>query len=121
MLSGSGESVGQFWSAAPNSKADAFDNLWFRTSLQQRLHLCNPSSGQFCQLRKAERGDERCLEPLTVEHVHNCQSGVSRFRPHRSLIIKLADVLRDMKAYVDVERYCVDLLQQNEDGTTREA
>ena len=105
MLSASGETVGQFWTAVPNSRRDLFENLWFRTSLRQRLHLSMTSSGLLCQLRKAERGDELCLQELTEKHVYCCQAGTARFRPHRSVIISLADTLRSLGAYVDIERY----------------
>ena len=121
LLSASGESVGQFWSSVPCSRREAFENLWFRTSLRQRLNLTFNSSGHLCQLRKAERGEELCLKELTTEHVYCCQTGTSRFRPHRSLIISLADALRNLGAYVDVERYCADLLRRNANGSATEA
>ena len=65
ILSASGESVGQFWTHSPVCRREAFENLWFRTSLRQRLHLSITSSGQSCQLRKADCGEELCLEELT--------------------------------------------------------
>ena len=100
LLSASGPSVGQFWVTAPTSQHEAFENLWFRTSLRQRLHLCTFSSGRLCQLRRTERGDELCLKKLSLEHVYCCPSGVARFRPHRHLSMALAHALRDLGAFV---------------------
>jgi hypothetical protein len=121
LLAASGESVGQFWTHAPTCRREAFENLWFRTSLRQRLHLSITSRGHLCQLRKAERGDERCLKELSERHVYCCQTGLARFRPHRHVLVTLADVLRGLGAHVDMERYCADLLRQRQDGSSEEA
>jgi hypothetical protein len=121
LLSASGELVGQFSTAAPTSRREAFENLWFRTSLRQRLHLSITSSGQLCQLRKAERGDERCLQELNEKHVYCCQTGLARFRPHTNLIHTLSDALRNLGAHVDVERYCPELLRHKSNGEPQEA
>ena len=98
-----------------------FENLWFRTSLRQRLHFSITSSGQKCQLRKAERSEELCLEDLTERHVYCCQTGMSRFRPHRSVLVTLAAALRDLGAHIDMERYCADLISQHPNGDSKEA
>lgn len=121
LLLASGETVGQFWSHTPVHRREAFENLWFRTSLRQRLNVSITSSGLRCQLCKAERSQEHCLEELTERHVYCCQTGMARFRPHRNVLITLADALRDLGAYVDIERYCADLLSQHSDGESREA
>ena len=96
--------VGQFWTHAPNSKCEAFENLWFSTALRQRLHIHSTASGQRCQLRRAEKSGELCLQELSLEHVHSCQTGAGRMRPHRNALLALTDELRVMGAYADVER-----------------
>ena len=121
LLSASGESVGQFWTHIPAHRNDIFENLWFRSSLRQRLHLAIISSGQRCQLRQAERREELCLEELTERHLYCCQSGMARFRPHKNLVVTLASALRDLGAFVDVERYCAELISVRENGETVEA
>ena len=121
ILSASGESVGQFWTHVPTCRRDIFENLWFRTSLRQRLHLSITPSGHRCQLRKADRGEELCLEELTERHVYCCQTGLARFRPHRNVLVSLADAVRDLGAHVDIERYCPELLSRHANGESREA
>ena len=46
---------------------------------------------------------------------------MARFRPHRNVLITLADALRDLGAYVDIERYCSDPLSRHADGESRGA
>ena len=79
------------------------------------------SSGQLCQLRKAERGEELCLQALDERHSYCCQTGLAKFRPHKSLIAALSDSLRGMGAHVDIERHCADLTQISDTGVVREA
>ena len=121
ILSASGASVWKFWTAVPISKRDLFENLWFRTALRQRLHLSITSGGLLCLLRKAERGDELCLQELPEKHVYCYQASIARFRPHRSIIMSLADTLRSLGAYVYIERYWAELLRHTADGVSKEA
>ena len=46
---------------------------------------------------------------------------MAKFRPHKGLIASLSDSLRAMGAYVDIERYCADLLKLNRSGVAVEA
>ncbi len=69
-------------------------------------------------LRKSE---ELCLQELSVEHVHRCQTAARRMRPQRSVLLALTDERRLMCGYVDVERYCADLLKAEPDGEVQEA
>ena len=74
-----------------------------------------------CQVRRAERKEELCLEPLDKIHSFNCQAGASRFRPHRTVLMELAEILRRAGAFVDVECFCSDLAKQDSRGVIREA
>ncbi len=42
-------------------------------------------------------------------HLHSCQVGTSRFRPHRALLMRLGKLLKAAGAHVDVERACPEL------------
>ena len=46
---------------------------------------------------------------------------MSRFRPHRNVLVTLADSLRDLGAHIDIERCCADLLSQHPNGDSKEA
>ena len=61
------------------------------------------------------------LEELTERHVYCCQTSMARFRPHRNVLVTLADTIRSLGAHVDMERYCAELLSRRANGKPREA
>ena len=46
---------------------------------------------------------------------------MSRFQPHRHVLVSLADMLRELGAHIHMKRYCADLLSQHLNGEIKEA
>ena len=99
-LSGSGVRVGQFGIRVSASRGEAFEDLCFRQLFGRGCASTVPPAGSAASCG-VPKSDELCLDVLTAEHAHSCQTGAGRMRPHRNVLLALADELRLMGGYVE--------------------